>query len=360
MSSILEQYPRTRRPRNETVGASESPAILGQSPWVTPYQVWLAKTKDAPVQHGSGGDNAGEVGSNAAMRRGTASEPVLSSWYAEVSPPSVRPSVYEDGLRFADPAIVHRDFQWMTARPDGFAGGPEFSGDHWLVEFKTSRQPVPDLPIYYRTQVEHQLAVCEAAGGCVVVMLDNLPDALDWALGSADPKTQADGQSALAALLKCGALTPRIWRVERDDSRIARLQSDLAEWRTTHLVLGAEPATSAGDTGAYTGPLRELATHLDVTGTDHETRLVLALSAYKDAQAMEKDAVAVGKAARAELEAAMVAIGTDRAKCHAGQVTWAEQSRAGGMDSERLQREFPEAFAVCQKPASSFRVLRVK
>ena len=47
--------------------ASETPAVLGISPWVTPYQLWLLKTGRA------------EPDSNAAMRRGTALEPQARS-----------------------------------------------------------------------------------------------------------------------------------------------------------------------------------------------------------------------------------------------------------------------------------------
>ena len=43
--------------------ASESAAVLGISPWCTPYQLWLLKTGRA------------EPNVNVAMRRGTALEP---------------------------------------------------------------------------------------------------------------------------------------------------------------------------------------------------------------------------------------------------------------------------------------------
>ena len=66
--------------------ASETPAVLGISPWVTPYQLWLLKTGRA------------EPTVNAAMRNGTALEPLARHAYEVETGNVMQPLVLQDGL----------------------------------------------------------------------------------------------------------------------------------------------------------------------------------------------------------------------------------------------------------------------
>ena len=72
-------YRRSRR------NASETAAVMGLSPWSTPYQLWLEKTSrtNAKVTQ--------------AMQRGTELEPSARSAYEEQTELVMQPLVIEDG-----------------------------------------------------------------------------------------------------------------------------------------------------------------------------------------------------------------------------------------------------------------------
>lgn len=122
--------------------ASETPAVLGISPWVTPYQLWLLKTgrTEQPV--------------NDAMRRGTALEPLARHAYEIETGNVMQPLVLQDGL--------------YSASLDGMT----LAGD-LIVEIKcpykgqgsTLWQAVEggEVPAYYLAQIQHQLMVSGAS-----------------------------------------------------------------------------------------------------------------------------------------------------------------------------------------------------
>lgn len=121
--------------------ASETPAVLGISPWMTPYQLWLLKT----------GRSQPEV--NEAMRRGTAMEPRARVAYEEQTGLVMQPLVLQDGR--------------YSASLDGMT----LAGD-LIVEIKapyrgqasTLWQSVKggEVPAYYLAQIQHQLMVSGA------------------------------------------------------------------------------------------------------------------------------------------------------------------------------------------------------
>ncbi len=130
-------YRRTMR------NASESPAVIGVSPWCSPYQLWLLKTGRAEAQV------------NEAMRRGTALEPAARAAYEERTGHVMQPLVLQDGA--------------YSASLDGITldGG-------LIVEIKVpmrGRQSslwrdvqAGRLPGHYGVQVQHQLMVSGAGG----------------------------------------------------------------------------------------------------------------------------------------------------------------------------------------------------
>ncbi|MFO1199051.1 MAG: YqaJ viral recombinase family protein [Burkholderiaceae bacterium] len=65
--------------------ASETPAVLGVSPWTTPYQLWMQRTGRATV----------EV--NAAMAHGTANEPAARAMFETLTGHVMQPLVMVDG-----------------------------------------------------------------------------------------------------------------------------------------------------------------------------------------------------------------------------------------------------------------------
>lgn len=121
--------------------ASESAAVMGLSPWTTPYQLWLIKTGRL-VQ-----------ATNQAMQRGTELEPVARTAYEQQTGLVMQPVVLEAGI--------------YSASLDGMT----LEGD-LLLEIKCPvRGTRSDLwqdvaagnvPEHYQIQVQHQLMVSGA------------------------------------------------------------------------------------------------------------------------------------------------------------------------------------------------------
>jgi putative phage-type endonuclease len=145
MSSIIQLVqgsPEWHAHRRGLRNASETPAVLGISPWVTPYQLWLLKTGRA------------EQAVNTAMQRGTALEPLARHAYEVETGHVMQPLVLQDGL--------------YSASLDGMT----LDGD-LIVEIKvpykgaasTLWQSVEggEVPAYYAAQIQHQLMVSGAS-----------------------------------------------------------------------------------------------------------------------------------------------------------------------------------------------------
>lgn len=122
--------------------ASETAAVLGVSPWTTPYQLWLLKTgrKQQAV--------------TPAMQHGTALEPVARAAYEEQTGSIMQPLVLQDGA--------------YSASLDGMT----LEGD-LIVEIKCPVRGQDSalwkevqagwVPDHYAAQVQHQLMVSGAA-----------------------------------------------------------------------------------------------------------------------------------------------------------------------------------------------------
>ncbi len=138
---LVQGTPAWHEHRAKFRNASETPAVLGASPWMTPYELWLVKTGRKVVEE------------TAPMRHGTAMEPVARAAFEEETGLIMQPQVVVDGE--------------YSASLDGIT----LSGDI-LVELKcpykgqTSElwQTVKSgtVPEHYRLQVQHQLMVSQA------------------------------------------------------------------------------------------------------------------------------------------------------------------------------------------------------
>ncbi len=85
--------------RNEGIGASDAPAIMGENPWKSAAQILQDKISMA---------SSGE--SNDAMRRGTALEPIARKAY-----------VAQRGIEVVPICIQHKDYPWLRASLDGLS-----------------------------------------------------------------------------------------------------------------------------------------------------------------------------------------------------------------------------------------------
>lgn len=127
--------------RQSRRNASESAAVLGQSPWLTPYQLWLVKTgrTETRVTH--------------AMQRGTDLEPLARAAYEDQTGLVMQPLVLEadgysaslDGMTLDGDLVLEIKCPLRGSRSD-------------LWQDVQSGQ----VPAYYGIQVQHQLMVSGA------------------------------------------------------------------------------------------------------------------------------------------------------------------------------------------------------
>lgn len=126
--------------RRNGVGGSDVAAIMGFSPWKTPYRVYQEKRGEVEAWEG-----------NAITDWGHRMEPIIRQWYSDKTGRCVR--VPED-------IIYHGKYPHMLASLDGFTDDPRG------VEVKTARngrdwgEPgTNQIPAYYMLQVQHYMIV---------------------------------------------------------------------------------------------------------------------------------------------------------------------------------------------------------
>lgn len=170
--------------RQNKIGASDAPVIMGVSPWTTPHALWEQKVGLRPAQ-----------ATTARMQRGHDLEEPARQQFAQLMGIEVDPMV-----------VQHREHDWMIASLDGLD-----KQGKCLVEIKhpgindhmTALQG--QVPEKYKPQLQHQIAVVESM------------------LGYQLEKTyycSSDGEKMVAV------------PVERDDKYIAYLiEQELEFWR---------------------------------------------------------------------------------------------------------------------------------
>jgi putative phage-type endonuclease len=123
--------------RRGGIGSSDAPAIMGVSPWRTPFDIWVEKV------HGYG-----QQDENWAMKMGKEKEDIGRCWFEK----------YMDVDLFPDDYVVHKEVPWIRASLDGIDLDRKI-----LVEIKWPDQETHELakkkivpPIYY-PQCQHQM-----------------------------------------------------------------------------------------------------------------------------------------------------------------------------------------------------------
>jgi putative phage-type endonuclease len=126
--------------RRKGIGGSDCAAILGLSPWKTPFQIYQEKRKEVADWEG-----------NATTDWGKRLEPAIRQWYSDFTGRSVR---------LPDKILYHEKHPFMLASLDGF------TDDRRIVEIKTARsgkgwgEPgTSEIPDYYALQVQHYMIV---------------------------------------------------------------------------------------------------------------------------------------------------------------------------------------------------------
>lgn len=129
--------------RTKGITGTDCGAILGVSPFSSPYKIWAIKT----------GQIKDEVKMNQAMRLGQLFEAPLIQMFRENNPEA---TVYEDVGTY-----IHEDFPELIANPDGLVTVGE---KLYILEIKTSKRYWESVPPHYIAQVYHYAKVFSADG----------------------------------------------------------------------------------------------------------------------------------------------------------------------------------------------------
>lgn len=128
-------YRRTMR------NASESAAVLGVNPWMTPYQLWLSKTGRSVTK------------ATAAMHHGTTMEPAARAAYEDQTGNIMQPLVLQDGPYSASLDGIDLGGQLIVEIKCPYKGQASTLWNGALVA---------QVPDHYLLQIQHQLMVSGA------------------------------------------------------------------------------------------------------------------------------------------------------------------------------------------------------
>ena len=145
MSAILKLVQGTKEwhdHRAHSRNASETPAVLGVSPWQTPYSLWLLRT----------GRKVQEV--TPAMTHGTVLEPAARAAYEKLTGSVMEPLVLTEGDYSASLDGITLDGELILEIKCPFKGQ---TSELW------KSVATGEVPAHYWWQIEHQLMVSGAA-----------------------------------------------------------------------------------------------------------------------------------------------------------------------------------------------------
>lgn len=184
--------------RSTGIGGSDVAALLGLSPWSSPYALWLDKTGRKPPE-----DN-----STMRLRAGHFLEPFVIS-EAEIKHPDLHVSR-------APYMLGHPDHRELFVDVDGLAVSNERRARGGF-EAKTTEQTMAHhwsdgVPSFYETQAYHSLEVT----------------GLDWWM--------------VAVMIGLGSQPLQTYVIERNEAIQAAIKTATLEWWQTHVVEGQPPA----------------------------------------------------------------------------------------------------------------------
>ncbi len=148
---LIQGSPEWHEHRAKYRNASETPAVMGVSPWQTPYDLWLVKTGRKVIEE------------TAPMRHGTAMEPEARAAYEERTGAVLQPLVMQDGLYSAslDGVTLEGDLILEVKCP--------FRLKQSKLWIEASSGQVPS---HYMAQIQHQLMVSKAVTADLWVYAD--------------------------------------------------------------------------------------------------------------------------------------------------------------------------------------------
>jgi len=140
--SLKQGTKQWREWRGKGLGASDAPVFMGESPWQTPFELWLTKT-------GLAERTPPNEFALAAMRRGT-----------ELEPKARKKLEAQLGMTFEDCAAEHDDYPFLRASYDG-----RNDQNQCIIEIKCpgkeahSKALKGKVPDYYIPQIQQQLMI---------------------------------------------------------------------------------------------------------------------------------------------------------------------------------------------------------
>jgi putative phage-type endonuclease len=273
---LIQGSPSWHQHRRLHRNASETPAVLAVSPWVTPYRLWLQRTGRAELQV------------TPAMMHGTQLEPAAREAYEALTGNVMEPLVLADGEYSASLDGITMDGALILEVKCPFK---RRDSEVW------KQAEVGVLPEHYRWQVQHQLMVAGAAlthvyvfDGVEGILVEERPQRGDWAriedgwetfmrfiaedlpppLTERDTVIRADSEWKLAAeaylQLKEGAETA-LAQLDEAKAQLVGLASHTSEkgagvsvskfWKVGAINYKNVPALAGVDLEKYRGAARE-------------------------------------------------------------------------------------------------------
>jgi putative phage-type endonuclease len=164
--NLVQGSPEWHAHRANHRNASETSAVLGVSPWVTPYQLWLLRTGRAQP----------EV--NQAMRYGARLEPVARDAYERLTGRVMQPQVMVEGEYSASLDGITLEGDLILEIKSPFKGR---DSDLWRAACEGM------IPEHYRWQIETQLMVSGAElahlyvfDGADGILVEQRPQRSSW------------------------------------------------------------------------------------------------------------------------------------------------------------------------------------
>lgn len=137
LRKMVQGTPEWHQHRKQYHNASESPAVMELSPWMTPYQLWQLKT---------GRTQPGEA--TAPMKHGTEMEPLARAAYEAMTGAVMQPLVVVDGNYSASLDGITLDGDLIVEIKCPYKG---------KVSELWQSVEAGEIPEMYRIQIQHQL-----------------------------------------------------------------------------------------------------------------------------------------------------------------------------------------------------------
>lgn len=294
--------------RQDGIGGSDVAAILGDSPWKSPYGLWGEKTQNIEAK---------DISQNPRVEAGTRLEPLIREWFQDLHPDLY---VFPTDIEGSITTFVSKDRPWAMADLDGIAidlDNPKRKPI--VVEIKTAHTPYATewrdpsfgnaaIPKHYLDQVLHYLSVTGWDEAYVCVLIDG------WDL--------------------------REYHITRDDMLIDSNDAKVDEFWTENVQkrISPPPTTKADGQSIFANhPASQGIRHLTSEGEQEDFEELI--DDWSDAKEKVQAAEAVLDAATCALKAA---IGNDKGVAlDSGTITWVKKTRPK-TDTKAMLAEDPD------------------